>query len=112
MRFTLLGLLRAKPFDESSDPPAGDIYVRSPLLAVLIVLGAGLCLAGMYQAATGGSSETVVVLIALAVAVSAITAGIEWNAGLKARALNQLFWVLVVLILIAGLQSQDLANLR
>ena len=96
MRFTLLGLLRAKPFDESSDPPAGDIYVRSPLLAVLIVLGAGLCLAGMYQAATGGSSETVVLLIA----------------GLIARALNQLFWGLVVLILIAGLQSQDSANLR
>ena len=103
MRFTLLGLLKAKPFDESSDPPAGDVYVRSPLLAVLILLGAGLGLAGMYQSATSGSLESVVALISLAVAVSSITAGIEWNAGLKARALNQLFWVLVVLIFIAWL---------
>ena len=101
MRFTISGLLRAKPFDESSDPSAGDVYVGSPLLACLIAVGAGLCLAAVYLAATSESFVWVKRLLCLAAAVSAVTAGFEWHHGLRARALNQLFWVVVLLAFLA-----------
>jgi len=66
--------------------------VGSPALALLAL---GLTLLANAQAAS---------VLAMAVGISAITAGLEWNAGLKARALNQLFAALVVALLITLLR--------
>lgn len=42
-------------------------------------------------------------VFAVAVGVSAVVAGLEWNAGLKARALNQLFTMALMALALACL---------
>lgn len=103
MKINLPGLLQLKPFDESADARiAGKTYASSPALtagvaisAVLGVLALGLQLF---------SHESALTVLGLCVAVSAVTAGLEWHANLKARALNQLFATLIVTIVVSLLR--------
>lgn len=100
MKLRLRDCLRLKPFDESEETGSALLaYYRSPLLMVaavatglLAVAAAGLALAGFPQ--------TVDTLYA-GVGTAAITSGLEWNAGLKARAMNHLFLVLIMLAALA-----------
>lgn len=88
--------LRLRPFDESAESDGAlGAYSQSPLLMVaavatvlLAVAAAGLAIAGFPQA-----FDT----IRASIAAGAVTAGLEWNAGLKARALNHMFMVLLLL---------------
>ncbi|MBK4736137.1 hypothetical protein [Noviherbaspirillum pedocola] len=96
MKLRLRDALRLKPFDESAESgSAMFVYYSSPSLMVgavvtvlLAVAAAGLAIAGFSQA-----MDT----IYAGLGVGAITTGLEWNAGLKARSLNHLFLVLLVL---------------
>lgn len=95
MNTRLRDCLRFKPFDETSDGlVAGGVYARSSILTVAVFAGACLGVASLVLALTANPVAPRV--LAAALGVSAITAGLEWHAGLKARSLNQLFAALVI----------------
>lgn len=97
MKISIHGLLRLKPFDESADGLCHEKeYRRSPLMAAGIVIGAALAVLSLILVIVG--SEWGLKVLLLAVAVSAVTAGFEWHAGMKARALNQLFMVGIIML--------------
>jgi hypothetical protein len=90
MKFQLAGLVRMKPFDESTDATRADaVYGKTSVLSVGVIMSALLSLVALFLALVHAAFAFPAV--GLAVAVSALTAGLEWNAGLKARAANQLF---------------------
>jgi hypothetical protein len=100
MKFSVAGALRLKPFDESADGLRhGERYSRAPLLAAGVIAAFVFAIAGLILAMAGHSQAMNVLL--LAIALSAITSGIEWHAGMCARALNQLF----AMVLCAGVAS-------
>lgn len=102
MRFDRSGLIRLKPFDESEDAAqAGSIYATSAVLTIGVVASAVLALVALLLALT--KNDIAPLMLAVAAAASGITAGFEWNAGLKARALNQLCSTVVVVSVIAML---------
>lgn len=82
--------LLLKPFDESQElAQISRVYDQGGVLAAAIIASALASCAGLVLAAVGSSWGLAV--IGVAISASAVTAGLEWNAGLKARALNQLF---------------------
>ena len=91
-RFQILDLFRLKPFDEGRDDATA--YATSGLLAIAVLASSGLSLISLLLAIL--SSPRAMPTLGLAIAVSAITAGIEWSVGLRGRALNQLFSIIVV----------------
>ena len=96
MKFSLPGLLRLKPFDESDDIKlAGSLYMSKFILGVGVVISAFLALISAGFAISG--SPYAFSLICLAAGISAIVAGFEWNVGLRARPLNQLFITAIIL---------------
>ncbi len=96
MKYSLRGLLQLKPFDDTADSrAAGPIYASSPLLAAGIVISASLGILSLGLLLFG--HESAITVLGLSIATSAVTSGLEWHAGLKARALNQIF-VTVVLV--------------
>ncbi len=96
MKFSLRGLLYLKPFDESDDiKRAGGIYESRFILGAGVVISAFLALVSIALAVS--SSPHAFSLICLAAGTSAIVAGLEWNSGLKARALNHLFMTVIIL---------------
>jgi hypothetical protein len=100
MKFTWVGLTRLKPFDETDDRVSYADGTKLPsVLAYLVILAAFLAFAALTLAIAGHVKTTLSVGL-LAIAASAVTAGVEWNAGMKARALNQLIPALVLLLLI------------
>jgi len=102
MRFDRSGLLRLKPFDESEDAAkAGSIYATSAVLTIGVVTSAVLALVALLLALT--KNDVALLMLAVATAASGITAGFEWNAGLRARALNQLFCTVVAVSAVAVL---------
>lgn len=104
MKYSLSGLVRLKPFDESEETPrAGSIYAGSAFFTVAIVASGFLALTALALAVTG--SEHALEVLAGAVGISAVTAGLEWHAGLKAKALNQLFTVVLAAILFGVLDN-------
>ena len=85
MNINLRGLLQLKPFDESADALiAGKTYASSPALAAGVVVSAFLGLLALGLQLFGQVSA--LPALGLCVAVSAVTAGLEWHANLKARA--------------------------
>lgn len=101
MKFSLRGLVRLQPFDESPDVDrAGAIYANSRLMA-LGVIGSFL-LAVIALVLTIMASPFAWPALAIGVGVSAVTAGLEWNAGLRARSLNQLFVTGLAAVLIGS----------
>lgn len=104
MKFNPGGILHLKPFDETTDAQvAGATYASSPLLAIGILASAGLGLAALALVLFGLPSALPV--LGMCVAASAVTAGLEWHANLKARALNQLFAALVMTGVVCLLKS-------
>jgi hypothetical protein len=94
VKITITGLLALKPFDEAAESArAGSTYANSVILTVGVVSSAALAFAAVAMALTGHRQAMLV--IGVAIGVSAITTGFEWNAGLRARALNQLFGTVV-----------------
>lgn len=89
MKLNARDFLKLKPFDETSDAlVSGSVYERSPILTMAIVLSAILSIASLVFVLA--SQPAALHVLAAAIGVSAVTAGLEWHAGLKARALNQL----------------------
>lgn len=104
MKFSLIGLVRLKPFEESVDGVRpGAVYAKSGFFTLAILLGAALNFVALGFALARHPEEAIDVLC-VAIAVSAVTAGMEWNSGLRARALNQLVVVLVVTLAITLLR--------
>lgn len=104
MRWSISGLLKLKPFDESEDVRrASDIYAGSIFFTVSIVVSSVLALAALVFSVTDATNA--LVLLGIAVGISAVAAGLEWHAGLKARAMNQLFAVVLVCCLFGALRS-------
>jgi len=90
MKISLIGALRLKPFDEHVDARcAGALYARSRILTALVLATALSALVALGMVFVGHPSS--LLAIGVSVSISAITAGMEWHAGLHARALNQLF---------------------
>lgn len=86
MKISIAGLVRLKPFDEASDKVH---HGTLPLLALgvwtsFLVAASGLVLAVFERPI---AKDTMI----MAIAISTVTAGVEWHSGLRARALNQLF---------------------
>ncbi|BBN90684.1 hypothetical protein [Azospira sp. I09] len=103
MKIHLPGLLQLKPFDESADARiAGKIYASSPALAAGVVISGVLGVAALGLQLFG--HESALPVLGLCIAVSAVTAGLEWHANLKARALNQLFATLIVTAVVSLIQ--------
>lgn len=103
MNINLRGLLQLKPFDESADARvAGKTYASSPLLAAGIVVSGILGVLALGLQLFG--HESALPVLGLCIATSAVTAGLEWHANLKARALNQLFAAVVVTVVICLLR--------
>lgn len=97
MRFSFTGLLKLKPFDESDDAKREtELFATNNLLALGVLASFLLALCALGLTLTG--SHLAWFALSSAAAVSAITAGLEWNAGLHARALNQLFITVIVVI--------------
>ena len=104
MKMSLAGLLVLKPFDESLDAPiAGKVYSNSTLLTIGVVWAFILAAAALILVIVKHTGALEV--LAVAVAVSAVTSGMEWNAGLRARALNQLLITVLVAIGIVAISS-------
>ena len=104
MKCSLSGLMRLKPLDESEEKPrAGTIYADSVFFTVAIVVSSVLSLTALALAIAGAKHALPV--LAGAVGISAVTAGFEWHAGLKAKALNQLFAVVLAAILFSVLST-------
>lgn len=105
MKFSVAGALRLKPFDESADGVRHrEQYARSPLLAIGVIGAFAFAIAGLFLAIAAHSQAMNAVL--LAIALSSLTAGLEWHAGMRARALNQLF----AMVLCASLASVIVAR--
>lgn len=104
MKYWLTRLVRLKPFDESAETPrAGTIYANSVFFTIAIGASAFLAVTAFALALAGAKHAQEV--LAGAVGLSAVTAGVEWHAGLKARALNQLFTVVLAAFLFAILSA-------
>lgn len=104
MKCSLIGLLRLKPFDESEENPrAGAIYAESTFFTLAILASSFLAITALALAFTGSNHS--IEVMAGAVGISAVTAGFEWHAGLKAKALNQLCTVVVASLLFGVLGS-------
>lgn len=102
MKFSWSGALRMKPFDETADAAlAGKTYAMSATLSVLVVVAAMLSLAALVLVLF--EHPAALSTLGAAVAVTAVTSGVEWSAGLKARALNQLFAAVVVVAVVSVL---------
>ncbi|MBN9424734.1 MAG: hypothetical protein BGO63_10470 [Candidatus Accumulibacter sp. 66-26] len=98
MKLSLLGLMKLKPFDETDEKPkAGSIYANSVWFSAVIMAGGFLALAALALGVAG--SEYAFNILAIAMCISAVTAGMEWHAGLKAIALNQLFTAVLAALL-------------
>lgn len=86
-----------RPFDESSDAAsAGKIYAQSTILSLAVLCSAFFSIASLVLSVL--NYQNAVYVLAVAVGASAITVGMEWHAQLRARALNQLFAVIVVVL--------------
>lgn len=105
MKFSWIGLVRFQPFDEECDSASYGEGSRIPLvLPLLVVASAFLVVAGLLLALAGYPLTASPILL-VAAATSAVTAGVEWNAGMKARALNQLFVAVLAVCLLVVLAS-------
>lgn len=102
MKIRIGQMLKLKPFDETDDLlQAGAFYASTRLHMICVVCSAALAVSALMLAILGLAGS--LVTLAIAVALSAVTAGLEWNAGLRARALNQLFTTVIVTLCIAVL---------
>lgn len=103
MKFNAKDILKLKPFDESEEEKiAGSKYANSILLTIGILLSTGLIGLGGILAVAG--SNHALDFLGIGVVVSAITGGIEWHSGLKAKACNQLFACLLFSLVIIYLK--------
>ena len=88
MRISIAGLMRLKPFDESADPDGAEaMYANDRLMACSVV--GSFVLVAIALVLTIAASRFAWVALAVGVGASAVTAGLEWNAGLRARSLNR-----------------------
>ena len=90
LKFTLQGALRGTPFDESVDhwterTPAYSHLVSFGVIAIALLSFIALVLA------VSDYNDMAIKIYSGAVFVSLMTAGLQWYAGFKVRALNQLF---------------------
>lgn len=101
MKFSPKGLWRLKPFVEDGEI-AEKAYAQNGLIQMGII--ASFLLSVIALVLVLAQSDFGWPVVGLAIAASSVTSGLEWNAGLKARALNQLFTnvLMVGLILWAG----------
>ena len=96
MKFSWLGLLQLKPFEETTDSDiAGDLYARSFAVTLGVVASPCLLLLAMILALSNHQREAIHAY-AIGIGISAVVSGLEWNAGAKTRALNNLFPLAVV----------------
>lgn len=96
MKFSLLGLLQFRPFDESEDNmKSGDAYQASPAMCVLIVAGAIVSTACCVLAMLNHPATRYV--LGVFIPIQALLAGCEWNTGMRARSLNTLFLAVCIL---------------
>lgn len=99
-KFSISGLLRLKPFNEDDDAKlAGGVYASSFLLNVGIVLCCLCAIAAVPLVIADSPLAKTSLLISCA--LSCLIAGAEWHLGLKGRALNQLTWAALAVIVIA-----------
>lgn len=91
MQITFRKILCLSPFSEDNDRfVAGRVFGGYTTLLFGAIVTALLTVASVVLTALRYMDEALNV-IAVAVAASALTAGIEWHAGLRMRAANQLF---------------------
>lgn len=104
MKYSFSGLMRLKPFDESGEKArAGAIYAESVFFTIAILASGGLAITSLTLVIA--NSEYALEVLASAVGMSAVTAGLEWHVGLKAKALNQLFSAVLASLLFGALSS-------
>lgn len=105
MKFSLRGTLQLKPFDETVDAlHSGSAYENSAILTVLVIVSALSALLALCLAVVGHPAS--LATLGVAFCLSSITAGLEWHAGLQARACNQLF---VTVIAVAAVSLAAIA---
>lgn len=99
LKFSVNGLLRLKPFDEEPEARrASLIYVSSLAWSLIVVLSGVLTLSALVMVIL--NHPRAIQVFALAVGVSAVVAGFEWHAGLRARPLNQLIGTVVISLIL------------
>lgn len=97
-------LVNLKPFDETEDSKiANEKYINSNVLTLGILSSSFFSFAGFVLAVM--HNKNALLLLSIAVGLSAITSGLEWSAGLKARASNQLFVCVLSVLLITLLNT-------
>lgn len=102
MKFTIAGLFKLKPFDEEAEAElAQEKYKGSRVLRLSVGVTAAMAVCGLML--TVLESQAAMRVTFAAVGASAVTAGMEWNAGLRARALNQLFVTVVFALFVAAM---------
>ena len=89
LQFSWLGLVKFRPFDEKDedDEERNSLY-QNPV-EVLLNCFALLCLIEMLFMPYG--PESIIIFTSSAAAFASINAGVYWNTGFRAKALNQLF---------------------
>lgn len=104
MRISIVGLMRLKPFDESADADrAGAMYANDRFMALGVIVSFVFAVIALVLTIT--ASRFAWPALAIGVGVSAVTARLEWNAGLRARSLNQLFATVLATALICLLAT-------
>lgn len=99
MKFDPKKILALKPFDESSDNLKDD-YSGSKIRTFLILLTFCSAIAALSAVFLFPMGDAPIILMSISCASSAILSGIEWHLGFKAKALNKLFEVFMLLILL------------
>lgn len=95
LQFSWSGFLLFKPFDESNE---NHDYIQNPLMAVGVVASFLFTMLGMVLIFRGHPEGLKVYLVGLS--ASSVTAGLEWQAGMRARALNQLYVAVFCLVIV------------
>lgn len=109
VRISLRGLLRLKPFDESRDCAfAEEDFSPSPTLDVLVNASTLTAIAALAFVLLGHYGDATTML-ACSLGLTAICAGAEWHAGLRAHAMNHLFST-VLYVYIFSLVRTPMAN--
>lgn len=91
LKFSWVGLLRLRPFSEQEESSAENEFLhQKPVVLVLNLAGLLFVITDLLSLLFGNSQSQIRHSL-LAVGCVAIVAGIYWNAGFKAKSLNQLF---------------------
>lgn len=98
MRFSFFGLLLMQPFEEEDeDKRSQGVFERHWHIVALAILSSLFCIGGVVTSLFSDQA-TAINLILISLAILTINSGFEWQQGLKARALNHIFAVTIVVL--------------